>query len=155
MFEDVGLCVQGIDYLSFKLCADLEKTPESVDQMYQCIKFLLHGIEIIGKISILVSVLNNLCCQRRLKSQCLKNFIKELLTKRCCLHREKYINQGWSVFSVCQQAGAASWMISFVYSRFPCCTDKLNRGINYFFGQQGRQLVGIFVIVHWVSASVA
>ena len=34
MFEDVGLCVQGIDYLSFKLCADLEKTAKSADQMY-------------------------------------------------------------------------------------------------------------------------
>ena len=100
--------------------------------------FLLHGIEIIGKISILVSALNSLCCQRRLKSQCLKNFIKEMLSRRCCLLREKYINQGWSVFSVCQQARAVSWWLaSFVYSRFPCCTDKLRWAINYFFGQQG------------------
>ena len=59
MFEDVGLCVQGIDYLSFKLCADLEKTAESADQMYQGIDiFLLHWIEIIRKISILVCVVN-------------------------------------------------------------------------------------------------
>ena len=100
--------------------------------------FLLHGIEIIGKISILVSALNSLCCQRRLKSQCLKHFIKEMLSRRCCLLREKYINQGWSVFSVCQQARAVSWWLaSFVYSRFPCCTDKLSWAINYIFGQQG------------------
>ena len=155
MFEDVGLCLQGIDYLSFKLCADLEKTAESADQMYQSINiFLLHGIEIIGKISILVSALNSLCCQRRLKSQCLKNFIKEMLSRRCCLLREKYINQGWSVFSVCQQARAVSWWLaSFVYSRFPCCTDKLSWAINSSLDSKG--LVGIFVIFHWDSASVA